>query len=256
MLDTVSNPGFTQAAPATGRAERPVLRMRRDDDRMAGSVPVWERPNSGRQQIAGQLSDATDTSRQNGNFETALSYAAQEDNVTNEGGDQEFGFGDLVDMVNPLQHIPLVGHLYRSVTGDDIRPISRIVGGTIFGGPAGGAGALANVIVEYETGRDITGNVMAMVSSGEKPAFRTVPDNPESRLNSVAQHIETDNANPALPGNMLSFTDLGHGKRLVHERYSLIDDDRMAGTMVRTYTDVAPPAAAPREPITRLVFND
>lgn len=246
---------------ATPRQAKAVLRMR-DDDRMAGSIPVWEKQNSAARSIADTLSNA-DTTNSPDDFDTALSYAAQEPAA---GGvyesAEEFGFGDLIDMINPLQHIPLVSHLYRSVTGDEIRPISSIVGGTIFGGPAGAAGALANVIVEHETGRDITGNVMAAVSGGEKPSFRSVPDTPESRLNSVAQAIEGSPENPQmtdLPGTMLSFTDLGHGKRLVHERYSLIDDDRMAGTMVRSYTDVVPPetktVTAPRDPITRLSFS-
>src|SRR5215470_6180450 len=29
-----------------------------------------------------------------------------------------FGFGDLVDIVNPLQHIPVVATIYRNMTGD------------------------------------------------------------------------------------------------------------------------------------------
>lgn len=56
-------------------------------------------------------------------------------------------FGDLLtDIVNPLQHIPVVGHLYRAVSGDEISPASQIAGGTLFGGPIGGLISLASAI--------------------------------------------------------------------------------------------------------------
>lgn len=56
-------------------------------------------------------------------------------------------FGDLItDMVNPLQHIPVIGQLYRAVTGDEIAPASQVAGGAIFGGPIGGLISLASAI--------------------------------------------------------------------------------------------------------------
>lgn len=76
---------------------------------------------------------------------------------------EEFGFFDLLDMVNPLQHIPLVGNLYREMTGDSIKPISTIIGGALFGGPLGAASGIVNVIVAEETGKDIVGNVIDVV---------------------------------------------------------------------------------------------
>ena len=44
-------------------------------------------------------------------------------------GKDGFDFWDLVDMVNPLQHIPVVGDIYRAVTGDEMGSMPRIVGG-------------------------------------------------------------------------------------------------------------------------------
>lgn len=56
-------------------------------------------------------------------------------------------FGDiLVDIVNPLQHIPVVGQIYRAVTGDEIEPASQVAGGVLFGGPIGGLISLASAI--------------------------------------------------------------------------------------------------------------
>jgi hypothetical protein len=52
-------------------------------------------------------------------------------------GEDGFTFGDLVDLVNPLQHVPILSSLYRAVTGDDIAPASRMLGGGLYGGPLG-----------------------------------------------------------------------------------------------------------------------
>jgi hypothetical protein len=50
-------------------------------------------------------------------------------------------FDDFIDMINPLQHIPLVSSIYRAVTGETINPISRIAGDTMYGGIFGLASA-------------------------------------------------------------------------------------------------------------------
>jgi hypothetical protein len=73
-----------------------------------------------------------------------------------EGKNAEFGFVDFFDMVNPLQHIPLVNLAYRKITGDTIKPISTVMGGALFGGPLGAAGGLVNVIIAEEAGRDMS----------------------------------------------------------------------------------------------------
>ena len=39
--------------------------------------------------------------------------------ASNFWGDDGFSFGDILDLINPLQHIPIVGTIYRAVTGDD-----------------------------------------------------------------------------------------------------------------------------------------
>lgn len=48
-----------------------------------------------------------------------------------------FSFGDFIDMINPLHHIPVVGQVYRAVTGDQISDSARIAGGGLFAGPLG-----------------------------------------------------------------------------------------------------------------------
>ena len=53
--------------------------------------------------------------------------------------DKEEGvtFGDVLDIINPLQHIPIVSTIYRMATEDDIGVGSRLLGGALFGGPLG-----------------------------------------------------------------------------------------------------------------------
>ena len=60
------------------------------------------------------------------------------------GGDG-FTFGDLIDIINPLHHIPVLGNIYRKLSGDTIDPAARLAGGTLFGGPIGAALAVAEM---------------------------------------------------------------------------------------------------------------
>jgi hypothetical protein len=186
-----------------------MVRMSGDDERMAGSIPVWEK------QSESSVSSVEPAS--GGNFPDTLSYAAapaQQDPVQ---ATQGFGFGDLVDMINPLQHIPIISHLYRNLTGDTINPASRVIGDTLFGGPMGGAASLANVIVEDQSGHDIADNIM-MAMRGEKESSPAAPGNdPEKRLTQAVESAMGDSAKTeqSLPGTVLSLADLGTGRAAI-----------------------------------------
>jgi hypothetical protein len=60
----------------------------------------------------------------------------------------KFGLGDLLDLINPLQHIPIVGQAYRAVSGDTLGPPARIFGGLLFGGPAGLMASLGGAMLD------------------------------------------------------------------------------------------------------------
>ena len=77
--------------------------------------------------------------------------------------DSDFTFDDLLSIVNPLQHIPVVSTLYRSLTGDTIKPFERIVGDTLYGGVWGGVSAVANVVYQEATGKDFGQTVLDFV---------------------------------------------------------------------------------------------
>lgn len=71
----------------------------------------------------------------------------------NDDSDTGFSFSDFIDMVNPLQHIPVVGTLYRQITGDTINTVPKIAGDTLYGGLEGFAGSVADTIFEKVTGK-------------------------------------------------------------------------------------------------------
>lgn len=75
-------------------------------------------------------------------------------------GNDGFTIGDLIDVVNPLQHIPVVGTLYRAFSGDSIAAAPRLLGGALFGGVIGLATAAANAVIAQVTGKDVGDHVL------------------------------------------------------------------------------------------------
>tara|TARA_R110000787_G_scaffold63679_11_gene144319 strand:- start:421634 stop:422425 length:792 start_codon:yes stop_codon:yes gene_type:complete len=82
-------------------------------------------------------------------------------------GDDGLTFGDLIDVVNPLQHIPIIATIYREMTNDALAAGPRMLGGTLFFGPVGLATAVANVALEETTGKDIGDHLVNFVAPDE-----------------------------------------------------------------------------------------
>lgn len=91
---------------------------------------------------------------------TAYASSAKEAD-TSWGGDG-FGFDDFLDVINPLQHLPVISHFYREYTGDAIAQEARIMGGGLIGGVVGLVASGINVVAEELTGDDVMGHVMAL----------------------------------------------------------------------------------------------
>lgn len=81
--------------------------------------------------------------------------------------DAEVDFWDLLDVVNPLQHIPVVSSVYRHMTGDEMGGMARLLGGLLFGGPVGLASSVANLGLEGLTGKDLGAHVMSALDPEE-----------------------------------------------------------------------------------------
>lgn len=124
-------------------------------------------------------------------------YSAEIKNNQPAQNGEEFSFFDFLDMINPLQHIPLVNIAYRAITKDSIKPISEIIGGAVFGGAAGAAGGLVNTVVREETGKDIAGNIFSIaLGTHEKPL-----------ASSTLNHENERTAYNDLPLALLAFTE-------------------------------------------------
>lgn len=113
---------------------------------------------------------------QNPRHDAALGKPAPMSNVTQQVagdifGEDGFTFGDLLDIVNPLQQLPIVGSIYRAVTGDTISAASRMAGGALLGGPLGFVMSAVNAGLDAATGADAGGHVLAALT-GDNAAGR------------------------------------------------------------------------------------
>ena len=100
--------------------------------------------------------------------------AAAREEAARRGG-EDIGFGDFIDLINPLHHLPVIGPLYREITGDEIKPAAQILGGFLYGGPVGLVTSVGHAIAEEATGKDVTGHVMAALF-GEDDAAAGAPE--------------------------------------------------------------------------------
>lgn len=87
----------------------------------------------------------------------------------------DMSFWDFLDIINPLQHIPIVSTVYREITGDTIQPSMRVMGDILYGGVIGGMASIANAVIEQSTGKDVGDTVMASLGfgGGDHPATPT-----------------------------------------------------------------------------------
>lgn len=88
-------------------------------------------------------------------------------------GEDEFSFYDFLDVINPLQHIPVVSTIYRELTGDTIKPAIKLAGSALLGGVTGLVTGVVDAVVATETGKDIGQNMLAMLGAGDGAEART-----------------------------------------------------------------------------------
>jgi hypothetical protein len=105
------------------------------------------------------------------NAEAALARSANmPDEIPSDGQNEkeeaDLTFDDLIDVINPLHHLPIVSTIYRAITGDQISVHARAMGGGLYGGPIGLLAAGATMAVEEATGMSAS-NTLASLFSGE-----------------------------------------------------------------------------------------
>ncbi|HYD16961.1 MAG TPA: hypothetical protein VEF76_00615 [Patescibacteria group bacterium] len=133
------------------------------EDRTAGSMPgASPAPVADSASFSDMVEGADKTKGAADTSETSETAKAGEKHHK-KGGFLAF-LAAIIDVINPLQHIPVISTIYRHLTGDEISPAARIAGDALYGGPIGAAVGIANVAIEKKTGKDIGGNMMAMLS--------------------------------------------------------------------------------------------
>jgi hypothetical protein len=102
---------------------------------------------------------------------------------------QHGGFREFLSELNPLQYIPVLGTIYRAVTGDTIPETARDAGSLVVsgltGGPIGVAVNLATLAAEKVTGIDpekLGGDILAGIGIGggsaASPSMPVLPETP------------------------------------------------------------------------------
>lgn len=108
-------------------------------------------------------------------------------------------FDDFIDMVNPLQHIPVLSSVYRAIAGEDINPISRVAGDALYGGVFGlasaglsAASALGDeVFAAANDGQSASEIIIAALSGGGEDSKIQVAENSVPAAAPVAVPAET-----------------------------------------------------------------
>lgn len=90
-------------------------------------------------------------------------------------GNDGLTFSDLIDIINPMHHIPLVGPIYRNITGDTISSLPKITGSALFGGPIGAILAATDTIIETATGKDSGGHFLEVLDKRQNKKNKSHP---------------------------------------------------------------------------------
>lgn len=109
-------------------------------------------------------------------------------------GSDGFSFSDILDFINPLQHIPVVSTIYRAITGDEIGVAPRLVGGAVLGGVVGLSVAAADCALQAATGKDTGETILAAAGvNTEKMATESViPPTAYAKVQAYQRTLEAD----------------------------------------------------------------
>ena len=118
-------------------------------------------------------------------------------------GEDGFTFGDFLDIINPLQHIPIVGTIYRAITGDTMEAGAEIAGGALYGGPIGALLSVADVAFAADTGKPIDRTMLSWIGLDGDDAPTAVAQATPTVLphagHAQAARTQTPFATPVIP---------------------------------------------------------
>jgi hypothetical protein len=90
-----------------------------------------------------------------------------------------FTFHDFLSIINPLQHLPVIGTIYRAITGDTIGVPEKIAGDALYGGLWGAVAGVADAAFQAVTGKDFGDTVLAFLT-GRHDSGTAVANNASS----------------------------------------------------------------------------
>jgi hypothetical protein len=90
-------------------------------------------------------------------------------------GEDGFTFADFIDIINPLQHLPVISGIYRRLTGDTIDQAPKMLGDVLFGGPLGFLGYVVGNALEDITGKDTGEHIASLILGPKETEADTAP---------------------------------------------------------------------------------
>jgi len=121
----------------------------------------------------------------------------------------KFDFHDILDIINPLHHLPVINSIYRSEVKDEIGAVPRILGSMLYGGGVigaliGAASAIVNIVIEHETGKDLGQHIYTAIFGEGAGTRRTTqvaaPKTGEAAAAAAKKAAETKAAEAGNPG--------------------------------------------------------
>ena len=144
-----------------------------------------------------------------------------------EGADvasETMSFDDFIDMINPLQHIPVISSVYRAIVGENINPVSRIAGDALYGGAMGlglasaglsALGAISDeIVIASNEGQSASGSVVAsLFGQDDAPNTQVAAAVPDATTETSAQEMPKASflQTPALQSPILQMPDFSAG---------------------------------------------
>lgn len=97
----------------------------------------------------------------------AVTVSANKTDADKADGSKDF-FHHILDVINPLQHLPVVGTIYRAITGEHIGAVEKIAGDALYGGVWGAASSIADVAFEGITGKSFEDTAMSWIKGDDR----------------------------------------------------------------------------------------
>jgi hypothetical protein len=106
-------------------------------------------------------------------------------------------FSDVLDILNPLQHIPIINTIYQHLTGDTEGAVADVAGGTLWTGPIGLVGSLIDLAVKSDTGKSISDNILSWLGleDDDKP---TATAQAQAQTQAAQQQEAAETSEPAI----------------------------------------------------------